>query len=201
MNPTLPRRVLFRGATLGAGSVLLAPFLRSLRAESPTPPRRVVFVMEGNGLSPLHVQPPTIPRAKHSYGQTNHDQLEDIPLAGHELPEALQPLAPFRDRLCIVQGLSGRICGGGHSNNFGALGCYPAKSGPAGQTIDHALAQALPALFPHLGLGISDRPEHSSIQNVSAAGPDRPLPTRCRPDLVYSELFGSVAEGAAFAEL
>jgi hypothetical protein len=200
MNPLLPRRVLFRGATLGAGSVPLAPFVRCLAASTPAPPRRVVIVMEGNGLSPLHLQPPSIPRAKHPHGHTNHDRLEDIPLAGHALPEALAPLEPLRDRLCIVQGLSGRICGGGHSNNFGALGCYPAKAGPAGETVDHALPRALPALFPLLGLGISDRAEHTVIQNVSAAGRDQPLPTRCRPDLAYNELFGSVAEGAGAAQ-
>lgn len=200
MNPPLPRRVFFRGATLGAGTVLLAPFLQRLQAAPGTRPRRVVFVVEGNGFSPLHLQPTTIPRAKHPYGQTNSDRLEDLPLAGHTLPEALAPLEPWRDRLCLLQGMSGRICGGGHSNNFGALGAYPAKAGPAGETIDHALSQALPALFPLVGLGISDRPEHTVIQNISAAGPDRPLPTRCRPDLAYDELFGSVAEGAAAAK-
>lgn len=200
MNPRLPRRTFFRGATLGAGTVLLAPFLQRLRAAPGTRPRRVVLVLEGNGLNPLHIQPPTIPRAKNPYGQTNNDRLEDVPLAGHALPEAIAPLEPLRDRLCLVQGLSGRICGGGHSNNFGALGCYPAKAGPAGETIDHALSAALPALFPHIGLGISDRPEHTVIQNVSAAGKDRPLPTRCRPDLAYDEFFGSVGEGSAAAK-
>jgi hypothetical protein len=70
-------------------------------------------------------------------------------------------LAPFQDRLAIVQGLSGRICGGGHSNNFGAPGAHPSKAGAAGEMIDLALARALPAIFPHIGPGISGRPEHT----------------------------------------
>jgi hypothetical protein len=198
MNPLLTRRTFFRGTTLGAGSVLLAPFLYRLgAAPSAAKPRRFVFVMEGNGFSPAQAQPVTIPRAKHPYGHTNNDALEDIALAGHKLPESLAPLAPFQDRLAILQGMSGRICGGGHSNNFGALGAYPAKAGVAGETIDLALARALPAIFPHIGLGISDRPEHTVIYNTSASGPDKPVPTRCRPDLAYDELFGSAAEGAA----
>ena len=198
MNEIITRRTLFRGATLGTGSILLAPFLRSLEAApGAVPPRRFVFVMEGNGFSPTQAQPISIPRAKHSYGQTNNDTLEDISLAGHELPEPLAPLKPLQERLTILQGMSGRICGGGHSNNYGALGCYPSKAGVARETIDLALARALPAIFPHMGLGISDRPEHTVIYNTSASGPDKPVPTRCRPDLAYDEFFGSAAEGAA----
>lgn len=201
LNPRLPRRTFFRGVTLGTGSVLLAPFLKRLEAApGSSAPRRFVFVVEGNGFSPTQAQPKTIPRAKHPYGHTNIDTTEDLPLAGQELSEATAPLAPFQDRLTVVQGLSGRICGGGHSNNFGALGAYSGKAGVAGETIDLALARALPAIFPQVGLGISDRPEHTVIYNLSAIGPDQPAPTRCRPDLAYDELFGSAAEGAARAK-
>lgn len=195
---SLPRRTFFRGATLGAGSVLLAPFLQRLEAAPGTPaPKRFVFVVEGNGFSPTQAQPRSIPRAKHPYGHTNVDAIEDLPLAGHELSEATAPLQPWQDRLTVVQGLSGRICGGGHSNNYGALGAYSGKAGVAGETIDLALARALPAIFPHIGLGISDRPEHTVVYNISAIAPDQPAPIRCRPDLAYDEFFGSAAEGAA----
>ena len=201
MNTLINRRTFFRGATLGAGSVLLAPLLQQLSAApNAAKPKRFVFVMEGNGFSPMQAQPVTIPRAKHSHGHTNNDALEDLALAGHELPESIAPLKPWQDRLCIVQGMSGRVCGGGHSNNFGALGCYSAKSGPAGETIDLALARSLPAIFPQIGLGISDRAEHTVIYNTSALGPDQPVPTRCRPDLAYDEFFGSAAEGGAKAK-
>jgi hypothetical protein len=195
------RRDFVKGLTLGAGATLLSPLLTQIAAhaagDSSAIRKRVVFVMEGNGLSPFQVQPLSIPRAKHSHGHNNAEKLEDLALAGHELPEAIAPLKPLQDRMTIIQGMSGRICGGGHSNNFGALGCYSAKAGPAGETVDLALARALPAIYPQIGLGISDRPEHSVIYNTSAAGPEQPVPTRCRPDLAYEELFGSAAEGAA----
>jgi hypothetical protein len=202
MNMRLSRRTTLQGFTWGAGASLLGPVVSQLLAEAAgsvaaSQRKRFVFVLEGNGLDPLQIQPTTIPRAKHPYGHTNNDQLEDVSLAGHELPEAIAPLKPLQDRMTIVQGLSGRVCGGGHSNNYGALGCYSGKAGPAGETIDMALARALPSIFPQIGLGISDRPEHTVIYNTSASGPDKPRPTRCRPDLAYDELFGSAAEGAA----
>ena len=185
MNSNLTRRSLMKGLTLGASGTLLGPVLAQLSAQAEGTvaagkPKRFVFVIEGNGLNPMQIQPTTIPRAKHPYGQTNNETLEDLSLTGHELPEAIAPLKPLQDRLTIVQGLSGRICGGGHSNNFGALGCYSAKAGVAGETIDIALGRAVPGIFSQIGLGISDRPEHTVIYNTSACGPDQPAPTRDR---------------------
>lgn len=205
MTSHFTRRSVLKGLTLGASGTVLGPVIDQLTAQADGTlaagnPRRFVFVLEGNGLDPLQIQPTTIPRARHPYGHTNNDALEDIPLAGHELPSAIAPLQPLQERLTIVQGLSGRICGGGHSNNYGALGCYSAKAGVAGETIDLALGRALPAIFPQIGLGISDRPEHTVIYNTSARGPDQPVPTRCRPDLAYDEFFGCAVEGAAREE-
>ena len=156
-------------------------------------PRRVVFVLEGNGLNPHQVMPEGLTRPR----QNDRTELRNTSLADHNLPRALQPLQPFKNRMCIIQGLSGRVCGGGHSNNFGALGVYSGKAGPAGETIDLALARRNPGIFPHIGLGISDKPEHSIIYNCSARGAGQAMPTQCRPDLAYNALFGSVAGGNA----
>jgi len=188
------RRQLLQGMGLGAGGVLLWPILRQLhaRAAGKAPQPRFVFLVEGNGLNPEQVQPVGIERKK------KHERTEmvDRSLAEHELPPALKPLEKYKDRMCIVQGLSGRICGGGHSNDFGALGAYPGRKQPLGETIDAALAKAHPAIFPLVNLGISDKPEHGIIYNCSAWGPGQKMPTQCKPDLAYNSLFGSVAAGS-----
>ena len=154
-------------------------------------------MIEGNGFDPNQAQPATIKRKKSAQSQNDVGELQDISLQGHELSEATQPLNRFKDRLTIIQGLSSRICGGGHSNNFGALGVYSSKAGAYGETIDMALAKALPATFSQVGLGISDRPEHTIIYNTSALARGKKVPTQCRPDLAYQTLFGSVAGGDA----
>lgn len=68
MNPRLNRRSVLKGVGLGAGAVLLSPVLSQLTAHAAgaasVTKKRFVFVMEGNGLNPLQVQPTTIPRAK-----------------------------------------------------------------------------------------------------------------------------------------
>lgn len=206
----ISRRTLFRGLTLGAGGLLLRPFLRDAEAFAKEPerfagggdkaaagPMRFVFVLEGNGFNADQAMPVGVKRIRDAHNFNKRDDLLDIPLAEQTLPKALEPLAAFQDRLTILMGLSGKVCGGGHSNNFGALGVYSGKLGAVDQTIDAAIAKARPGIFPLVGVGISDRPEHTSIYNVSAWGPGKKLPTICQPELAYNQLFGCVAEGSA----
>lgn len=192
------RRNILKGVSLGASSLLLSPFGRTAAALNVgEAPKRVVFVVEGNGFNPNHAQPMTIKRKKDAKSRNDVPKLEDIPLKEHQLSKALAPLDQFKDRMTILQGLSSRICGGGHSNNFGALGVYSSKAGAFGETIDMAIAQQLPSIFNHIGLGISNRSDHTIIYNTSALAKDKKVPIQCRPDLAFEQLFGSVAGGNA----
>ncbi|MFT5429648.1 MAG: hypothetical protein ACI9OJ_000320, partial [Myxococcota bacterium] len=52
----LDRRSALKGITLGAGAVVLQPFLNALAAESAgqAPPPRIIFLFESNGLWDYH---------------------------------------------------------------------------------------------------------------------------------------------------
>ena len=203
------RRTALKGLTLGAGGVVLSPAIAKLKAEADgriPAAKRFVFVVESNGVRPEQLAPSGVTRKPRPQRPSNGpDELVDIPLSKRELPFSLEPVRAYRDRMLIVQGLSGRICGGGHSTNFGALGCQPQTGGDhsksiVGETIDGALAKQVPGIFPHLGLGISKRLENNVVYSISAAGPDQGLPIRVKPDQAYAALFGSVANGAARQE-
>jgi hypothetical protein len=151
-------------------------------------------------VTPTQVQPLSIPKAKKG-GSTfaSAGELRDLPLAGQQLPFALEPLAAFQDRLTILQGLSGKHCngaGGGHSTDFAALGYYLSRQGVVAETVDLALARARPGVFPHVGLGMADKTDSPVICNCSAIGKSRPAPTILSPELAHDTLFGSVAAGA-----
>jgi hypothetical protein len=98
----LDRRSVLKGITLGAGSVVLHPFLNALAAEADgkAPPPRVIFLLESNGLYARHIQPKgvEVPRG-------GPDRLIDRRLADLELPEPISPLAPFKNRMAIIQNL------------------------------------------------------------------------------------------------
>lgn len=202
---TADRRNFLKGTTLGAGALVLAPLVQLIEAQAAgtaTKAKRFLFVVEGNGLPPHQVQPGGIARAK----EGDRNKLIEKALADSTLPKSLEPVAAWKDKLTVVQGLSGRVCGGGHSNDFGALGCYAAKGGvgnsgmPQAETIDGALARKLGGVFPHVGLGMSGKADDTIIYNISASGKSKPLPTQCRPDLAFGQLFGSVAGGDARKE-
>lgn len=202
-DPT--RRDLLKTVGLGTGSLLLGPLLGRLRAEAAgaaAAPRRVVFVVQSNGLHPDHLLPAGVELGQRrgdarTYG---NDRTIEIPLGDKDLPAPIAALAPYKDRLAIVNGLSGRSSEGGtggHSTNHGCLGCYPGNLGPMLPTVDQELARALPAVVPHVGLGVLSRPEHTMNYQLSAVGGGKAAPLVCSPDLAYMSLFGSVADGAS----
>ena len=187
------RRNALKGVTLGAGAVVLQPFVSALAAEArgEAPPPRIVFLLQGNGLWPHHIQPKGVDKKK-------TDRLVDRPLAELELPDPISPLEPFKKRLGIIQNLSHKVSGGGdHGKQYGALGGFNWRRGPLAQTIDNALAAARPGPIPVVGLGVTPSPETVFINSVSASAPKRPLPIVCQPEIAFQTLFGSVAEGNA----
>ncbi len=208
----LPRRDLLKGLTLGAGGTMLSPLVAQLQAKAVAPatpaPKRFVFVVESNGFTPQQAAPVDYKRkSRHQRPLGGASEMVDFALTDHKLPNALEPIAPWKDKVTIVQGLSGKVCGGGHSNNFQALGAFGGGRGNGGEstailgpTIDGAIARQLPGIFPHIGLGISKRLENNIIYNVSAWDENKGLPTMCKPDNAYATLFGSVAGGQARQE-
>jgi hypothetical protein len=197
--PRIDRRNVLKGFSLGAGTLLLQPFVERMAraADGELPPTRFLFVVEGNGLPPQQIHPEGLPWLK----RESREKLAVHALGEAKLPPALAPIEPFRDRLAIIQGLSGRMCTGGHSSDHGALGAYYANTGRniVGPTIDGLLGRTFPGIFSNVVLGIAADAEQSVIFNCSADAPGRSLPTICRPDIAYGRLFGSVAEGAAKA--
>lgn len=208
------RRTFLQGISLGAGSVLLSPILAQIKNQAVGVKRapRFVFLLEGNGLEPKHITPIGFKRPIVSVGKPKIANMQGVTklvnesLVDKELPESLQPIKKWQKQLTVINGLSGRVAGGGHSNDFGALGVYDDGGGtgrsgnPQGETIDVALGKKLGGVFTHVGLGISQRASHNIIYNCSAWGKGQPMPTICQPMTAYGTLFGSVAAGNAKAE-
>lgn len=208
MNLDASRRRFLKKSGLGVGALALAPVLNQLKAraagKTPTAPR-FVFVVESNGLPPQQLAPSGIERKPRRQQPLNGPaEFLDVSLKDRKLPGSLEPISRWKDKVTIVQGLSGKVAGGGHSNNFQALGAFGAGRGASGEstgilgpTIDGALAKHLGGIFPHVGLGISKRLENSVVYSISAIGENKPLPIMVKPDQAMGTLFGSVADGHA----
>ncbi len=188
------RRSLLKGLTLGAGSLALSPFLNHfsrLDADDADAklPKRFVFVVKASGLQAEFINPEGL---QHGGGK-----LVDAPLADRKLSDSMAALEPFKDRLTILQGLSGKMCSYGHSSFYGALGAYKAtlQGQPSAATIDGHLANLLPSVFNHVGLKMGDGSQGTAYPAISAASMNKQLPFQCNPELAYQNLFGSIAAG------
>lgn len=212
------RRSLLKSAAV---SPLLSPFLQRAHAEAEgqAPPKRFVFVIKSSGLTPAELVPQEMTDDRVSVGEATNpgpnykqavqlkasDALIEKSLNSLTLHESMTALEPFKSRLAIVQGLSGKMCRGGHSSWFGAMGCYRGggehdSGNIIGPTIDGLIAQQLPAIFPHVGLSTRGRLMGGSsyedgvvYPGLSAWARNRQIPYQATPLQAYKELFSVAA--------
>jgi hypothetical protein len=205
------RRDLLGRAAVGAGALLLGSALGRLTATEPVappaapagPPRRFVFMLQSQGMQSWAAKPNEIQREAQGVEQVVDEDLRQL-----TLPADLEPLSPFKDRLTIIQGLNGRHVSPYHGAPFGALGGYRKGLTPIGETIDAALASALPSIFPMLcfgvGNGTRDSGKPGPFPNTSycssAWGDNSPAPVLVHPAYAYQAIFGTAMEGEARAD-
>ena len=186
----LNRRDFLKARSLGAGSLLLTQFVNQLHAAPKTRPARVLFFVQGNGVYPRDIQPQGIERLK------TPSKLEDRSLDGHAMSLAMEPLAPWAKKMTMIHGLSGRIARGSHNMGFAALGWWPMKKKAYGETIDAALARILGGIYPHIGLGVSNK-AMSMTYNLTSVARGKALPTLLNPVQAHERFFAAGAAGDA----
>lgn len=184
------RRALLKGVTLGSGAVALSPFIRSISAaETQQIPKRFVFVVKSSGLQGDYLNPAGLSHR----GET----LVDAPLQGRKLSECMKSLEPFKDKLTIIQGLSGKMTNSGHSSFYGALGGYKASAHapPLFATIDGHLSEKFPSVFNHLGFKMGEGSQGTTFPAISAKAKGKQLPFQQNPLSAFENVFGSILEG------
>lgn len=198
---TASRRDFLKGISLSAGGMLLAPMLQRFAAEAAgvdpeNMPQRFVFVVKSSGIIPERLEPPTLKAKLKDKSQFLSESLTD-----HKLPDTLASLEPFKDQTAIIRGISGKMCKGGHSSWYGAMGVY--KTGGehnSGEilraTADAELAKLFPSPFNHVGLALRGKVMGSETEGtlypgITASAVGRELPFQASPDIAYQQLFGS----------
>lgn len=198
---TLSRRPLLRRGSQAAVAPIFWPFLDSLRihAEGGALPKRFVFIIKASGIDKPNLVPPGLP----AYAEKRGD-LVDTPL--RELPAMLAPLARFKDRVTIVQGLSGQNLKGNHTAGYGTLSCHSSELVPVAPTID-ALLGLKHSTGPYKMYGMATNgtlrgqvsvPDDAYVYpNLSAYRRGRGVAYQASPTKAFQELFGSAAMSPA----
>ena len=189
------RRQMLKGLSLGAGSMLLSPMIQRVmaNAEGKERPPRFVFVLQSNGFDAVQACPESIPFQKYA----DREKFESIDLTQHKLPKGLAALEPLKSKTTIVQGLSGRCTGGGHSTWGGSLGQYRisgANLSPQNITIDYQLGQAIPGILPWVGVGMASG-ARDALMNITARAAHKTMPIILNPEKAYNSFFSVAAGG------
>ena len=202
------RRTFMKGLTLGSGATVLSPMLGQMGLHAAGVdrrelPQRFVFVVKSSGIIADRIEPDFIrPKLK-------DDTYINESLVDHPLPDTLKPLEPFKDHVGIVQGLSGKMCRGGHSSWFGAMGVYKTGGEHTSGTIlratvDSEIARLFPAPFTHVGLALRGKVmgkdyEGTLYPGITAVDRNRELPFQASPDVAHQQLFGSAVVNSDLA--
>ena len=173
-----------------AAAAVAAPLFPNLAqaASNKGKPKRIVFFLQNQGFDPATA----IPAGMKSSGS----------LAKVKLPDPIEALEPYKERLHIINGLHGTHTSPSHSAFFGALGGYRGSDGvpPSGPTIDYTLSKVLPeTLLPHLCIGmdsLENMKAKPTVANLSASGAGQPIFMHSNPNLLYQMLFGGISAGA-----
>lgn len=187
----IDRRNLLRQFAASAGAAFgasLFPGMAQAAARSSSGgPKRVIFFLQNQGFDPKTC----IPAGMKNSGS----------LAKAKLPEPIEALEPFKERLHIINGLHGLHTSPSHSAFFGALGGYRGDDGtpPLAPTIDYELSQLLPeTLLPHLCIGmdsIENMRAKPTIATLSASGAGEPIFMHSNPNHLYQMLYGGISQG------
>jgi hypothetical protein len=220
------RRQMLKNVSLGASALVLSPMLKLMAeqaAGTAGQTQRFVFVVKSSGLTPGELVPRGMSDELLDIGEAVKSgdnyatgkklrpsgKLIHRTLADEDFPDSLSPLAPFKSRCMILQGLSGNMVNGGHTSGYGAMSCVKGNGGsngsgsPMAETIDSIMARKFPSVFSHLGLSTVTRTMGSKSADsvcypgISAAGSGKALPFQGSPTQAFRSLFGSVASGSA----
>ena len=185
------RRKLLQGIASGATAAVASPFLPGIAnaasGSTGKSPKRVIFFLQNQGFDPATCVPS---------GMKNSGSL-----ANAKLPEPIEALEPYKERLHIINGLHGTHTSPSHSPFFGALGGYRGGDGvaPSASTIDYELSKILPeTLLPHLCIGmdsIENMRAKPTVANLSASGAGQPIFMQSNPNLLYQMLYGGISQG------
>ena len=118
----------------------------------------------------------------------------------HSLPEIFKPLEAFKDKLTIVQGLSGNNFKGNHTAGYGALSCHNSELTPIAPTVDALLGlKHSTGPYPMFGMatngslrGQASVPDDAYVfPNLSALKAGQGVAFQASPTKAFNELFGS----------
>ena len=209
--PITRRELLLNSVTYGSASAIFTPILKNVLAQAAgddaTLPRRFVFIIKASGIDNDDLVPAGFPDVKAKYRnmrvnriEHKRDEMINVSFTDHELPVLLKPLESFKERVTVVQGLSGSNLKGNHTSGYGTLSCHNSELTPVAPTVDALLGlKHSGGPYPMFGMatngtlrGQASVPDDTYVYpNLSALKSGQGVAFQASPTKAFNELFGS----------
>jgi hypothetical protein len=199
------RRDFLKSTVLGAGALSLAPSFTAFGAATPGSgfPKRFVFIRKANGERPHEVALPKLSDKDMALEKAKKPL--EVDLRSQELPTYLRALDPYKDNLCILQGLSCMMSENGHWSYSSVMGAFKSNrnslSGIKRATIDFELAKLFPSPFGHVELSLAGDGKGGYrtgiVSGYSASAPHQRNYCYADPETAHKELFSAVTNPVA----
>jgi len=199
------RRKFLAQLSLGAGAALLDPVAATLVSEAHGQAIQrklfVIFLM-GNGIRATNVFTP----GGVSPGTT--DSWDAVaPTKDYQWPAMVQALAPYREKMLLIDGLANEIPLSQHSAGYGALSGRPAAQGasseyggpPGGITLDQFIANRIGqgTRLKSILCGAGRYESKRAANVVFAAGEQKPVPFFINPRALFDYVYGPIVTDAS----
>ena len=181
------RRDFLKMSAAGACGLATMSQMGSLQAanssNSGTP--RFIFLRKSNGTAPEWLTPPSLQEKAGGL-----DSME-VDLDNVELAEWMQPLNKHKENLTILQNLSARMCGMGHSTYQSPMTVSKTSqriSTIPRASIDVELGKVSPSPFGHIEFTCDDM-QTGIVRGLSSIGPKQPNSAFASPGAAFKNLF------------
>ena len=178
------RRDFLKLSTAGLCSLYTMQNLAATNKTSNTP-KRFIFLRKSNGTSPKWLIPPSLE------GKVGGVNPLEIDLDRHDLPDWMAALTKHKKHLTILQNLSARMCGMGHSTYQSPLAvCKSAErvSTIRRASVDTILGDMFKSPFGHIEMTCA-RNAKGIVRGMSSIGPQQPNFAFASPKAAYENLF------------
>ena len=198
------RRNFVKNTLLASSGLAIMPSFSNVFAASKKDkiPHRFIFVRKSNGNLPKQFSLPTFSEQQKKMDKEKKAFTAD--LDKHELPKWLAALAPYKENMSILHGISCEMSQGGHFSYSSCMGAFKCGrdvlTNIKRATIDFELAKMFPSPFGHVELSLTGN--YSSFRKGIVSGYSAPAAQQrnycyADPMTAYNELFKSVINPGA----
>ena len=187
------RKSFIKSTFAGSAALSMAPYV-SAASTKKTSPKRFVFVRFCNGLLPQRLALKNLP--DNLAEKEKKKQAYEVDLDKYELSDYLTELTPYKENMCILQGMSSRMAVNGHQSEATVMGLFGGDhsiNSLKRTSIDYELGKLFPSPLGPVEVSFAKN-RHGIVPGYSVPAPYQRNICYADPITAYNKLYQCVLD-------